>query len=420
MRNSYFIKIFFACATVSILVFLYLSLKELRYNYKNVISSSKMYEMETNIDKLIEKVSEYEDKLANTSVTTESNKSKLKYILRWTSSQNVPFVYMGEGQSGFIERNCPYTNCFVTGDRNYLDDYTKFDAIAFSGPEVVRMNKNSLPIKRSPHQKFAFATIESADNYPVCSNKLDGFFNWTWTYKLDSEAKWGYIVVRDSEKKVVGPKTIMHWMKLEEMNPVSDELKIQLSKKSKAAAWFVSNCYSRSGREKFVKDLQQQLKKFDLNVDVYGKCGPLKCDRDKEDECYKMIENDYYFYLSFENSFSEDYVTEKLLHALKHNAIPIVYGGANYTRFMPDGIYLNARDLGAQKLAEKMNELINDPEKYAEYFRWKDHYSYYRRFESLETDDYCRFCSILNEVDLVKKITTYENFRQWWDPPNRC
>lgn len=42
-----------------------------------------------------------------------------------------------------------------------------------------------------------------------------------------------------------------------------------------------------------------------------------------------MAHVDYYFYFSIENSFSEDYVTEKLLHALKHYAIPVVYGGAN-------------------------------------------------------------------------------------------
>nr|XP_037877562.1 alpha-(1,3)-fucosyltransferase C-like [Bombyx mori] len=68
-----------------------------------------------------------------------------------------------------------------------------------------------------------------------------------------------------------------------------------------------------------------------------------------------MIREKYYFYLSFENSFGEDYVTEKLLHALEFDAVPVVYGGANYTRFMPEGIYLNARELGAAALAEKMH-----------------------------------------------------------------
>ncbi|XP_068631944.1 alpha-(1,3)-fucosyltransferase C-like [Battus philenor] len=419
MRNNIYIKLFFGCTMVSVLVFLYLSLKDLRYTRENILINTKIHEIGNKIDNLIDKVIEYDVKTYE-SKTTVSSELEMKYILRWTSSKNVPFVYMGEGRNGFIERNCTYTNCYVTGDRSYLGEYDKFDVIAFAGPEVIRMNQHNLPTKRSPHQKFVFATIESADNYPVCSNKFDGFFNWTWTYKLQSEAKWGYIVIRDKENKIIGPKTIMHWPKLQEMDPVKDEFKTKLETKSKAAAWFVSNCYSRSGRERFVKELQEHLKKYDLNVDIYGQCGPLKCGRDKEDECNKLIEKDYYFYLSFENSFSEDYVTEKLLHALKHDAIPIVYGGANYTRFMPDGIYLNARELGAEKLADKMNELINDSVKYADYFRWKNHYTYHRRFESVETDDYCRFCSILNEEDLVKKTSIYKNFRQWWDPPNRC
>lgn len=87
---------------------------------------------------------------------------------------------------------------------------------------------------------------------------------------------------------------------------------------------------------------------------------------------------------------------------------------------MPDGIYLDARKLGVEKLAKKINDLIDNPDLYAEYFRWRKHYSYHRRFESEETDDYCRFCSILNDRNLVEKNSVYSNFKDWWDPPNRC
>ncbi|XP_038212228.1 alpha-(1,3)-fucosyltransferase C-like [Zerene cesonia] len=327
---------------------------------------------------------------------------------------------MGAGQQGFIDRKCPNTKCFVTENRTYLRDYTNFDVIAFAGPEVVNMGLYDLPKRRSSHQKFTFASIESADNYPICSDALNNFFNWTWTYKLDSEAKWGYIVVRDSENRIVGPKQDMHWIKLPNMAPVSEDVKGILRNKSKAAAWFVSNCFSKSGRENFVKKLSIELIKYDLDIDIYGNCGILECSRDEEEKCNKLIETDYYFYLSFENSFSEDYVTEKLLYPLKHYAVPIVYGGANYTRFMPDGIYLNALELGTKKLAKKMKELIENPEKYAEYFKWKNHYSYYRRSESVETDDYCRFCSMLYEDDLVKTTSVYKNFKEWWTPPNTC
>lgn len=264
----------------------------------------------------------------------EKETSGLKYILQWTNPKNVPFVYMGVGQQGFIERNCSYTNCFVTSDREYLGDYTKFDVIAFAGPEVVRMLAPNLPQKRSPTQKFVFTNIESSHYYPVCSNKFDGFFNWTWTFRLDSESRWGYIIIRNAQNEIIGPNKIMHWIKFEDMDPVSTEIKEQLKSKTKAAAWFVSNCFSKSRRETFAKELSTHLKKYNLTVDIYGKCGTLSCPRDNQNACDEMIKRDYYFYLSFENSFSEDYVTEKLLYGLKNYAVPIVFGGANYTRYV--------------------------------------------------------------------------------------
>lgn len=320
-------KTFFYIITFSMLILLYLSLNDLKT--QNEILFIKRME---GVENTMEKVLQHLDKNIEDDKANAKPKLELKYILQWTSPKNVPFVYMGEGQKGFIDRNCTFTNCYVTSNRTYLGDYTKFDVIAFCGPEAVRMSKNSLPERRSPHQKFSFASIESSDYYPVCSDKLNNVFNWTWTYKLESEAKWGYIVVRDANHNIIGPKKNMHWLRLAEMGPVSEELKKKLKNKTKAAAWFVSNCYSRSGRERFVKELQAALKKYTLNVDIYGTCGPLKCSRDNQDDCNKMLSNDYYFYLSFENSFAEDYVTEKLLYPLQHDAIPIVFGGANYTR----------------------------------------------------------------------------------------
>jgi hypothetical protein len=40
----------------------------------------------------------------------------------------------------------------------------------------------------------------------------------------------------------------------------------------KSVVWFVSNFDSESKREVYVKELQKYI-----DVDVYGKCGPLKC-----------------------------------------------------------------------------------------------------------------------------------------------
>lgn len=257
------------------------------------------------------------------------NHKEIKYILQWTRRFSAPFDFMGEGNSAFIKNKCNFTNCFVTDDPNYFLDQSDFDAIAFNGRDVIHLWPFQFPKNRSPRQKYIFGAMESPDNFPACDESLDGFFNWTWTYKLDSDFRWGYITIYDLNGNVVGPAIDMKWV---DLTPISEDLKIKLTSKSKAASWLVSDCRTKSNREYFVDELQKQLANYGWYIDIYGKCGTLSCPRSGEDSCYKRIEDDYYFYLSFENSFSEDYVTEKLLNALNNYAVPIVFGAANYSR----------------------------------------------------------------------------------------
>ncbi|KAJ2937861.1 hypothetical protein O0L34_g18682 [Tuta absoluta] len=130
-----------------------------------------------------------------------------------------------------------------------------------------------------------------------------------------------------------------------------------------------------------------------------------------------MIKNNYYFYLSFENSFCDDYVTEKLLNAVQNYAVPIVYGGANYSRFLPEHAYLNAREFEPEEMANIMYKLMNNFDEYVEYFRWNNHYSYHKMPESVHTDEYCNMCALLNNESKMKQISVYNNLKEWWDPP---
>ena len=91
-------------------------------------------------------------------------------------------------------------------------------------------------------------------------------------------------------------------------------------KSRKPVTWFASNCKTHSKREEYVKELQKYIP-----VDVYGQCGPLNCPPGAENynairmwpSCYSMLEEEYKFYISFENNFCKDYVTEKMLNILK-------------------------------------------------------------------------------------------------------
>ena len=83
-----------------------------------------------------------------------------------------------------------------------------------------------------------------------------------------------------------------------------------------------------------------------------------------------MVERDYYFYLSFENSICADYVTEKFFNAMTKNIVPIVFGGTDYhgSAGAPPHSHINAfKDFKDPKqLALYLHSLIEDHEKYAE------------------------------------------------------
>nr|XP_053611993.1 alpha-(1,3)-fucosyltransferase C-like [Plodia interpunctella] len=197
-----------------------------------------------------------------------------------------------------------------------------------------------------------------------------------------------------------------------EMKPLEDEkTKAILNGKTKAAAWFVSRCTSVGGREDFVRKLKPELSKLNLTLDVYGDCGDLICPKNKSGLCNDMVKRDYYFYFSFENSLAPDYVTEKLLIALNNFAIPVVYGGADYSRFLPPGSYLNARKLGPKQLAMTMKEIMGDRTKFHDFFRWRNHFRYKRGENDSEI---CNICTALNE-NTPHNLQLRDGFREWWN-----
>lgn len=258
----------------------------------------------------------------------------LIYILLWTPRDMAPFGADAPRQKSFTRMNCQFQNCYITGDLGYFQDVTDYNAILFNSIDV-KANMD-LPEVRSDNQLYLFVSIESASNYEM-SEDFNWFFNYTWTYKLDSDLTYPYFIVREKKNgEVVAPKTEVYWMNTKQMKPTRQSVKDRLQNKKIAAAWFASNCETINKRFDFVRNLREELSDYGLEIHIYGACGNFYCPKDKKDECYALLERDYYFYLAFENSLSDDYVTEKLFSSLEYFAVPVVYGCANYLRYVVD------------------------------------------------------------------------------------
>ena len=99
-------------------------------------------------------------------------------------------------------------------------------------------------------------------------------------------------------------------------------------------------------RLNYAKNLQKLIP-----VDIYGKCGSLKCGKQfyygygqKQTVLLELLEKEYKFYLSIENSLCNDYVSEKLWTALRLNIVPILLGSYNYSELLPPKTYIDIKD----------------------------------------------------------------------------
>lgn len=311
--------------------------------------------------------------------------SDTKYVLYWTTMFKDKNFYFKENGSDLFQ-GCEYQNCFATYNKNLLP-VEQFDALLFYIPGALN-RKVIIPPKRSPHQRYVFAVSETPVRFAGRTTQytFNNFYNWTMTYRFDSD-----IIRRHGEVKISNNFS-RHEMPTKEF----------LQNKTKSIAWFVSNCNSASRREHLVQKIQKYI-----NVDIFGACGNLTC-VDKAN-CYKMLERDYKFYLSFENSYCKDYTTEKLYKILQKNVVPIVYGGGDYNAITPPHSVINVEDFKTVKeLVDYIKYLDKHIDKYMEYFVWKK--TYYVSTAARPT--MCKLCKMLNDPKVPNK--TYEDVIYWW------
>lgn len=87
---------------------------------------------------------------------------------------------------------------------------------------------------------------------------------------------------------------------------------------------------------------------------------------------------------------------------------------------MPEGIYLNANKLGVRKLAKEMNDIILDPQRYFNFFKWHGYYSFHKTGKDNNHDAVCRFCALLNNKTRRNERTVYKHMSKWWNGFNEA
>ncbi|KAK7082361.1 COP9 signalosome complex subunit 2 [Halocaridina rubra] len=179
--------------------------------------------------------------------------------------------------------------------------------------------------------------------------------------------------------------------------------------KPKPLAWMVSNCKGLSSRMQYVDELAKHIP-----IDIYGGCTKTWCIHRKSsrDLCWQNVLSwQYSFYLAFENSLCQDYITEKSYFPLVYGVIPVVYGGANYTQFLPPHSYINARHYHPKELADLLLKLHNDPVALGRYHIW-------RAFWKAEHfGSFCHLCQKLH-VDFTYK--NHEDINAFQIASSRC
>ena len=325
---------------------------------------------------------------------------KLKTILFWNRLFWLPpSVYYGTGQQPFIDSECPISDCFISDDIWNVMPPTEYDAVVFFWPQM----KSTLPYTyaRKPSQSYVFFNDEPPSEYMKDDLSVyNNFFNMTISYRKDSDIFWPYGTV----EKISPP-------------PAHEEPVNYALGKKKLVAWFVSNCQTRNHREEYVASLRKYV-----DVDIYGKCGDLECPPNYEqtgpDPCFDMLAKNYKFYLSFENTFCRDYVTEKLFKILERDIVPVVYGAVNYSAIAPPNSYIDATQLSARKLAQLLLTLDKDDYQYNKYLHSKFGYRVRRERRDTANKAFCQLCEYLHRPEKVHQ--TYDRFDEWWSVENHC
>ncbi|NWR80296.1 FUT7 fucosyltransferase, partial [Centropus unirufus] len=265
--------------------------------------------------------------------------------------------------------------CWLTMERQLLG---RANVVVFPHTRL-RLGRDSLPMERPPGQSWVWVSLESPSNTKALA-RWNQTFNWVMTYRQDSDIfiPYGKLVPNRSATMNIPTKT----------NLVS---------------WVISNYHRTQKRAQVYKNLSRYL-----HVNIYGKANKKPLCND----CLLPTTSKSKFYLAFENSIHQDYITEKLWrNSLMAGTVPVVLGPprANYEQFIPADSFIHVDDFGSLEELATFLKTMNSS-RYQQFFTWQERFSV-----KLYTDWRERICTICTVYPRLPRGRVYPDLESWFN-----
>ena len=97
------------------------------------------------------------------------------------------------GHNPFVEHKCDVSDCAIFTQSTSMLPFEEYDAVII---HMLFLKLFQLPDfeRRREHQRFIFLTQETPVMMPLYISSLENYFNWTMTYKRNSDIQFLYMV----------------------------------------------------------------------------------------------------------------------------------------------------------------------------------------------------------------------------------
>jgi len=292
---------------------------------------------------------------------------------------------------------CGIHTCRVSSSHSHLRNAS---AVVVSLADVLPWSWTWLPMQMPEDQIWVAKWSEAPWFYKARkfldprSGCLDNIFRWTVSYQSHSTFQ---------SSMFEQPLDNCSWAPVSP--PPAPSKLPSLASKSELAVWIVSHCQTNSHREDYVLELQKYMP-----VSVMGKCG-----LGRDSSAWQQV-HWAKFYLAFENSICDDYITEKFHFILaNYDTVPVVLGPRkqDYEKVSPPNSFIHIADFpSAKALAQYLLYLDSHPEEYLKYLEWKGLY----QVQCKETWS-CEMCRKLHEIEAgnLQRPPIIKDFSKVWD-----